>query len=211
MDKKTKVVIFNAPPRAGKDIACKHMLSLINNSVEGFSVAHHLSFKETLIGMTSLVFGMSVERFMLNYDEGCDGFWHKDKLQADLRIGNEIFSQRSALIYVSENVAKPVFGDAVFGIALADKIASHEGIMFVSDGGFGSELKPVVNEVGVTNVLVVQVYRDGCSFENDSRNYIDPGTYPEVSFIEVENNGSLDDYFNDIEQVVKSFTINLFT
>ena len=52
-------------------------------------------------------------------------------------------------------------------------ISPEEGINFVSDGGFASEVIPLVEEVGAENILVLRIHRPDCSFEGDSRDFCD--------------------------------------
>jgi hypothetical protein len=80
-------------------------------------------------------------------------------------------SPRQALIYVSEEVVKPAFGQDYFGRYAAQRLTPGALHIF-SDGGFIKEIQPVIDAVGPENLLLVQLHRDGFSFEGDSRRYI---------------------------------------
>lgn len=194
-----RVIVFNAPPRAGKDAGTDYMTDLINES-DGFLAAFHLSFKSKLVEMTARIFGLTVEEFLKDYDEPSKQTcgWHKDDVQYHLTLGTKKFSQRTALQFVSEKVAKPMFGESVFGDALALDIKARDGVIFVSDSGFAPELQPVVDEVGAENVLVLQLFREGCTYEGDTRDYLDSADFPNVKFVEVENNSSLNDFLTTV-------------
>ncbi len=202
-----KVIVFNAPPRAGKDLACEFLMKEINGDISSSVTAHHLSFKAKLVEMTALIFGMTVDEFLVDYDEPWLDYWHKDKLLDRLTIGGKPHSQRSALIYVSEKVAKPMFGEAVWGHALVNAISQVDdsSIVLVSDSGFNQELRPIIDLVGGENVMVIVVYRDGCNFDNDSRDYLDMGMHQEVPMWGITNNGTIDQYLDAINDIVGDF------
>lgn len=196
-----KVIIFNAPPRTGKDVACDHLMEIINTS-EGFLPAHRLSLKDTLIDMTSRVFGLSKEKFLQGYEEPSSYGWMKDFPRDNLRINDKKYSQREALIHVSENVAKPMFGRSVFGDALSNQISQREGVIIVPDSGFNDEVQPIVEEVGAENILVVKIEREGCNFDNDSRDWLDERLFHDVEFITIQNDSSLDEYLCEVQAEV---------
>lgn len=204
----SKVILFNAPPYAGKDLAVSFLMNEINGDTSSSVTAHHMSFKGKLIKMAALFFNLTVDEFMVNYNAGNKetGF-HKDKLLSHLTISGKMYSQRTALIHVSEKVAKPMFGEAVFGVALANDISRVEGssIILVSDSGFDLELMPVAELVGPENVLVIQIYRDGCSYSSDSRSYLNPELHPDSFFLNITNDGTKDCFFRRVKDFTRNF------
>jgi len=158
-----RVLILNAPPNSGKD------------SIADYLVEHHgyikLSFKSALFEMLYKVFSIdNPEWFMQTH------YTRETKGQpcSLLRIGDRIMSPREALIFLSESVVKPLWGDAYFGTRAAQHIDVSKDNMYVfPDGGFIEELIPLVDRVGAENITVVKIQRDGCSFQNDSRDYVD--------------------------------------
>jgi hypothetical protein len=75
------------------------------------------------------------------------------------------FSPRGFLIHISEVMCKPHFGNNYFGISAARGVNVLSGI-------FGRD-----------KVVIIHLYRDGCNFDNDSRDYIleeDTGIKPIV-------------------------------
>jgi len=148
--------IFNGPPGSGKDEAC-HFIKT-NYGYE------HLQFKDQLFIETAQHFCVSLSWFLSDYDDR--------KLKETPRQELNGYSKREALIHVSENIIKPKFGKDYFGKKTAETIESGINYCF-SDGGFVEEIHPLINKIGHDDICIVQLYRTGCSFSSDSRNYID--------------------------------------
>lgn len=149
------IVLFNGPPRAGKDAAADFFKN------KGYK---HLSFKYQLYKETSKYFNISHEWFMERYDD------RSVKEVPHMDLGH--MSCREAMIYVSEKVIKPKRGLDYFGKQVADEIDLSKNYA-ISDGGFVDELIPVINKVGKDNFILVQLTRDGCDYSSDSRRYFD--------------------------------------
>jgi hypothetical protein len=148
-------VIFNGPPGSGKDEAC-HFLK----TNYGYK---HLQMKDELFIDTAEYYGVSLEWFMNGYDDRTLKEYPREELGG--------ISKRQALIHVSETVMKPKHGKDYYGRKTAEKMDQVSSYCF-SDGGFIEEILPVINTIGQENICIVQLYRTGCSFSSDSRNYI---------------------------------------
>jgi hypothetical protein len=148
-------VIFNGPPGSGKDEAC-HFLK----TNYGYK---HLQMKDQLFIDTAEYYGVSLEWFMNGYNDRTLKEFPRDELGG--------ISKRQALIHVSETVMKPKHGKDYYGRKTAEKMDQVSSYCF-SDGGFIEEILPVINTIGQENICIVQLYRTGCSFSSDSRNYI---------------------------------------
>lgn len=189
-----KVVIFNGPPRSGKDLATEFCCEYFNGT--------HASMKAPLLKLTADSLDVSVEEFLHNYDEECvdadretwDCVWVKD-LPMYL-VNAELISKRQALIHVSENIIKPTFGDAAFGKLAAETLP--EGAVFFSDGGFPDEVQPIADKVGIENIMIVHIKREGYTFEGDSRDYVNIDGAKTV----VVENTTLGKYLADVAEVV---------
>jgi len=168
-----KVVVFNGPPGSGKDTLGKFIM--------GATQAKHMEFKRHLIKLALMISGVSSS----DWD-----FWYReDKEQPHNDLGGH--SCRSFLIMVSEEMIKPHMGSDYFGLAAATELDMYlpgHGVVF-TDSGFSAELQCVVNVAGADNVIVVQLVRDGTDFSKDSRTYLSPGDFPEVTFLAQNNNG----------------------
>ena len=111
-------------------------------------------------------------------------------------------SIREAMIYVSEVVMKSRFGEDYFGKARAKSVREGEVII---DGScaFVDELHPLIEKIGMENILLIRIHRDGYTFEGDSRDYIPDGVI--TNTVDVDNNSTLEDYLKKVETVVRGF------
>ena len=181
----TKIVLINAPAGAGKDEAAKHIQT---NSVK----TKHMEFKECLFSLVKLVYNIS--------DKDWDTMYTRENKELPHDVLNGL-SPRQALIHMSEDVIKPSFGKNFFGDWIRKQINQYEGYGFVrfifSDSGFPEEAQALVDAFGAENVTVIRVFRDGCSYEGDSRSYLEPEMLSSgVSWIDVDNDSSLEDYLS---------------
>jgi len=216
--KNLKVVVLNAPPRAGKGIGASYLTECINNNKSPLT-SHHREFKDSLIKITSDMLGISVEDFLVGYnmtvEDYCDTFlpiykdyflqmgvtWWKDIPLYS--VNNKVMSKRQAIIHVSENVIKPNFGNDAFGQMFVNNLP-NEGVVFVSDGGFKEELLPVINHVGKENVLIIRLHRNGCDFSNDSRDYLTKEMFDKdvcPAIIDLENSGTIEEFEGNLLKV----------
>lgn len=180
----SKVIILNAPPSAGKDIAADWIVAKYG--------AQHLRFKDQLYRVAAQVAGIPLTRMVtLASDRE-----YKEKPARFFRVGGKFVSPRNWLIHCSESVVKPLLGKDFFGKSLANSI--EKDLVVASDGGFYEELVPVL--AAGHDVYVLRIVRDGYTFEGDSRNYFD--TSPLYKTILIENNGTLEQYQNKIYNTV---------
>lgn len=148
------VVLFNAPPNAGKDFAADYF-----NRKYGYYSA---SMKKFLYEATKLFYELSVSDM--------DMFSNRLlKEKKTTRLGGK--SPREALIHVSENVIKPLFGQDIFGRRAVEDIAVFPNVTF-SDCGFVAEAITLIDSYPDAAIHLVEITADGCSFEGDSRSYI---------------------------------------
>ena len=160
-----KVVLFNAPPEAGKDVAAKHCAKVFG--------MEHKEFKGKLYDIVQCLYTLTDDQL------------ETLKLRENKEVPTELLgglSLRQALIHISENIIKPNFSKSYFGDSLAKSINSDTA---VSDSGFIDELMRVVDKVGEDNVLVVRIHRDGYTFDGDSRSYIPDGTVKNI--VDIKN------------------------
>lgn len=151
--------IFNGPPGSGKDEACHFLKS----NYDYF----HLEFKDQLFKETFKFFGVSKGWFMEGYHDRSI----KEMAVPQLKVNGTSLSRRDAMIYVSEQIIKPNYGKDYFGLKTAENVNHTDNYCF-SDGGFVEEIHPLINKLGHEKIRIVQLYRTGCSFSSDSRNYI---------------------------------------
>lgn len=163
------IVVFNAPPGAGKDT--------IANIIAAF-------LPDTII--TTFKFSL--------YQEATK-YYNKplhivQKLCGERRTKDaysEVFgcTPREALIHVSEDIIKPLRGKDYFGKALANRILDlnlANKLILVPDGGFTEEVEQLND---IARLLVVRLYGRG-TFANDSRDYLtdDKFNYLDIELVE---------------------------
>jgi hypothetical protein len=160
----TNIVLFNGPPRSGKDTA----VSLVHSAYRRDAVP--MKFADPLKAVTH-----SFAEFMgdkhgnvLSNEPGVKE--HPNKFL----LGK---TPRQFQISVSEDWMKPVFGADVFGRIAEQQIKLYPEwqtrLFLFSDSGFRDEAAHLVNEFGADNVLLIRLHRRGCDFTLDSRSYIE--------------------------------------
>jgi len=149
------VIIMNGPPGVGKDTLTDIMVDRIS--------AIKNEFKKALYKETAKYYNFDLDLFIYL----ATSREYKDNLKSPFSIHTGM-TPRKALIYVSENVIKPLHGNGYFGERAADNL--EEGINVFSDGGgWYDELLPVIKEAD--NTVIFRLHREGFTFEGDSRHY----------------------------------------
>ena len=152
-----KVIILNAPPGAGKDT----IGALLEKTARQHVVT--MSFKEPMFNIALAMLGKELYRqFLLAYNDR----EQKEKPQAFLN-GK---SPREFMIWISEDVIKPQFGEQYFGLQFAMKAREYPYDIICTDGGFPEEIKPLIS-AGL-DAHICRLHRAGFTFEGDSRDYI---------------------------------------
>lgn len=187
-----RVFLFNAPPSSGKDEAAKYLSNTCG-------MGTHAEIKEKLFELTCSIFCISREDFMAIYTTEL-------KEVPDPRLKG--LSPRKALIKVSEEAIKPVFGQRYFGEAAA--LSLKEGDTFFSDSGFYDEAEAIRDVVGQENLFIVRIHRPGYTYErfNDSRRYLTDEECQRLAadYIDIHNDGTLEDFLVQLLDYVTGVT-----
>jgi hypothetical protein len=201
------LVIFNGPPGTGKDECCLFM-----EQSNGFE---HKTFKKALFVETCKFFNVSFEWFMNGYDD------RSIKEAPSSRLNG--MSRREAMIHVSEEIVKPMYGKDFFGSEVSKSLEMNVDYCF-SDGGFKEELMPIIDKFGVENICLIQLTREGCDFSSDSRRYLNGNLIEEfiigketpikkshilpkkfaVNTYRIHNNGTMKELYGQIEKICKT-------
>lgn len=199
--RKKLVIIFNGPPNSGKDYAAEIVTDTFQDAV-------HLEFKKALREvahhMASLYSNEYVSWNLQDAVDSCNGIEYSERKTAKDEIRLHAFGRRTwrqFLIWISETVMKPIFGQDIFGRAAAKLVRETDAsIIAFSDGGFQVEVDELLKLEGVT-VIVCRLYRDGCEWGNDSRGYVHSGDVATTWNIQNTEN-----YFKkDVVQLVRHY------
>ena len=208
------IYILNGPPGSGKDTIADRLAEVLNNAAFQ-TVVWRAAFKDELYratydwlcGTSELSLGKVVGDLMAvtnctfeDFKAACEDRVLKEAKVIPVGIhfnlasnpkdfGHKCWSPRMCLQHVSENLAKPRYGSDIFGVkALAAAKAMEENgleAIVYSDGGFVEEIEYMAKHYPTT---VINVYRDGYTFEGDSRDYVTEGKLVK-EFHRLENNG----------------------
>jgi len=185
-----KLILVNGAPGTGKDTFA--------NTIEEFNdikenratdpIIDIIELKEPLMNGVAKLFGIYYKDWFERYDSPAKEVpW--DRLHG--------MSQREALIWMSEEVMKPKFGPDVFGRIYASALDVYQHVSSMTvispDAGFVEELLPAIEKVGRENVVMINTFRKGCTFDNDSRSLV-TGTDLDVVGYDLMNNGTLADF-----------------
>lgn len=160
---KRDIIILNGPPGVGKDTLAAYLTGHRYAAVKA-------SFKQPMFDIAFSMLGV------YRYDEFIDLYndrEQKEKPQAILQ-GK---SPRQFMIWISEEVMKPAFGEQYFGNRMVEQVHEmyRDLAVVISDGGFPEEIKPLVK--AGHEVHICRLHREGFTFDGDSRNYIDLSGY----------------------------------
>lgn len=182
-----KIILFNGPPSSGKDTAADFTAEHFENVYE-YKMA--LPLKQAchdLLGLKGSLRDLEPIK----------------ELPVKFPLVDGEMSLRAFYIHLSENVMKPLFGKEIFGKLAVEYIKnSGADLVTISDSGFVDEAMPTVQAFGYENVLLIRVHREGKTFKGDSRDYIE---LPGVKTLDLDNNGSLEDFQKLVIQKVKEF------
>ena len=181
-----KVIFVNGPKRSGKDTATLF-------AVKHFG-ARHYKMAWPMKSAVAAMFGLSHEEERHYFETDA-----KDAPQARF-FGK---SPRQVLIDYSERWAKQLFGDDIFGELAVRFIQSPTEAPFtiISDSGFRGEAARVVGWLGAARCMMIQLSRPGCTFEGDSRSYVDL-TDLGVTTVELHNSHTRDIFEKQVEHVI---------
>lgn len=211
---KAKLILFSAPAGVGKDVCIEYLHNKGYNFIRA-------ECKELLHEVTMDLFNINSELYWEIYnnretkEEPSELFalspneFLKLAKYLDLVITKERLcykgykiSIREAVIYTSEIIFKPTYGQDYFGVARADKLV--DGKVYVEGSyGFYSELEPTIDKLGKENILAIRIHRDGYDFSGDSRSYIEDNVVDNI--IDIYNNTTLQGMFDKVEHEINKF------
>lgn len=173
------LIILNGPPDTGKDTATDYL-------VEKYGYTK-LEMKGALRRMAHAMASLALPADKVK--DICDCLEFNRELKETVRVaafGNRTW--REFLIWISETVCKPIFGQDVFALAAVKAVrdCGSDRIVF-SDGGFQIEVDTLYKHLGP--LALVHVYRDGRTYVSDSRKYVEHPDVKDTPWV-LENNFS---------------------
>jgi len=152
-----QVILFNGPPRSGKDTCTKWLMEKHGDIFQRLRMAQAL--KDGVHAMLGLP--VFAEEFDDVKGEELPEFFGK--------------TPRSAYIAAAEQFMKVHFGPECFGhiwLRMYNEQFLEPAIALVPDTGFGPEIQPLINHFGADQIWLFRIYRKGCDFAQDSRGYV---------------------------------------
>ena len=192
-----KIYLFNGPPRSGKDTA-------------GAMLAQMLG-EDTVLAKFAMPLKMATHAVMSIFGNrsGVVGTDYYEELKDD--VCDDFFgvTPRQAYIAMSEMFAKPLWGKAFFGevLALHLKELEKQGktSAVITDCGFQEEAEYLVEAFGAENVALLQVYRPGYTYDNDSRSYL--SGIAGVDSATIMNDGNLSALRREVIEVMEDLQL----
>lgn len=180
----SRIIILNGPIGCGKDT--------IGETFAGREGYEFTSFKEPMFRIAASTMGYGYDEFLSMYQN------REWKESPNERLSGR--TVRELMIHISEVYVKPFLGQDYFGQQALNYINlrpwQHEFIF--GDGGFPMEIN-VLAEAG-HEVILVHMYRDGCTFEGDSRAYVLTNSVPRIHTL--TNNGTVDEAVDELGRII---------
>lgn len=154
-----KIVVFNGPPRSGKDTAARALFETkeFSNRFRTFD-RMSMPIKRAFAGAV----GASIDKWgnVAPYES------MKDEV-----IGMFGVSYRQWQIDFSERFMKPLYGEDIFArmFVARTRLIPTEAIILVPDCGFDIELKVLVEVFGPPNVILWRIHNTSATYAGDSR------------------------------------------
>lgn len=184
----TKILLFNGPPRSGKDTSA---LTIERN-------IPHIGFDRFAMPLKLAFAAVAGAKVLDKY--GTVEPYESTKGEIIPWLG---VSYRQWQIDFSEKFMKPLYGDDIFARLFVQRNKNFDGsAIVVPDSGFYSEAAPVAKAFGEENTLLVRIHRPGFDFTGDSRSYLYSVSPNEV---DVYNDGTQEEFERKIFNIVNDF------
>lgn len=181
------IIILNGPPGSGKDfLGNAYQHHSLNTIIKKFAQP----IRDIVCALLNIV-----PTFLENGKK--------------LRVMPFDVSIRQLMIDVSEKWMKPCYGADIFGmIAARDLELYHvpndrEHTIIYTDGGFAEEVKTLADCYDASNIVIVRLYRDGCTFDGDSRSYYNVEGVKTVDFYNMGGSASITEFIALIDKLRK--------
>lgn len=193
------IILFNGPPRSGKDTAATYLYENWESFEWSRGVAWFLRMSSPLKRMFAAMTNSELDEYdnNLTYDR-----MKEDKLHF---LNGK--SYRQWQIECSEVFMKPMYGEDIFGRLFVNAVPTRrirvEETWLVPDCGFEIEAETVAKLLPEYSVFLVQIHRKGYDFTGDSRGYIKGEAIPATRRFSINNNGTKEAFEDSIVSLVK--------
>lgn len=159
-----KIILINGPSYSGKDTAGKILQRMFG--ARQYKMSRPL--KDGLREFFCFSYDMMQSSIEVHKDERYNVGLFRTKEGITL-------TWREVQISLSEEWAKPLFGDDILGRIAVSYLTEPTSFSMtvITDSGFRDETLPLVAAFGADNILLIQLTKQDCSFEGDSRSYIE--------------------------------------
>ena len=182
------IILLNGPPRSGKDTAVKFVQQALDNCL-------HMKMSQPLKSGLCSIFSFThtemalLEEFKDNTDFGYGNIHYRDM-------------QIKLFQHLEEVYGSSILGD-IFVRRYGATAAKH---VVVSDAGRNTEVIPILREVRVGEVGLIEVHRPSCNFDNDIREYMSTETKSKIKYVEeLHNDYDLELYEKQIQRVLRKW------
>lgn len=159
-----KIIVFNGPPRSGKDTAARALF-------ETPQLSNHFRVFDRMSMPIKRAFGAAVGAPIDKWGNVEPYESKKNEI-----IGMFGVSYRQWQIDFSERFMKPLYGEEIFANMFVARMQSHpnNSIVLVPDCGFAIELTTLVKVFGTENIILWRIHKNETSYEGDSRSNLNP-------------------------------------
>ena len=188
------IILINGPPSSGKDTAAMFMKKYLLGSVREYKMSTTLkSGLQTLLGLEQEDWNR-----MLAYGA-------KDEPQLPLDI-----TPREALIKLSEDYMKVLFGEDIFGhiaVRRLKRMVSADHIL-ITDIGFTYEVIPILEEFGSKKIRILKLSRPNCNYKKDSRSYLNTDSLKMTPYVaDINNQYDLELFDAQVKSILKEWEL----
>lgn len=174
-----KIILLNGAPQSGKDTLAKYLEKEVR--------AKHLKYAAKVREIAGIIHPKV-------------NFW--DETIKDIALECLSFQTPREILIKVGMALRTGLDKNVWVESLAEQIEAEywgKTIAVVSDCGFQNEVDVMIQRFGEQNVLLIQIYRNGYTFENDSRNYVDGY----CSFVTLHNRDKVKFQYEGLQAVTK--------
>lgn len=188
------IIILNGPPKSGKDTIANYL----EKNGYGVMYFNRRDFKDRIEEISAVMLADKWDEFKHRYND-------RTLKETPWKEINYL-TPRQFYIELSENFCKPMFGYDYFGKATLGTMRPFENFI-LAGSGFPDEIYPLL-KAGNQRVCIVRLHKEGCTFEGDSRRYLEPKdlTFSDVETPEFIDIDVIDD---DVETTVKNMMESL--